>query len=109
MPRLKLFRRGEKGESDAERGAIYDVLHRHKEEIEEAFGSALVWDRRAGELNWRIGKRIELGGYRDEDRWAEIQDAMISEMMRLDGAPRPFFNVARALAPSAAPDTGTAA
>jgi hypothetical protein len=34
---------------------------------------------------------IEQGSYRDEERWAEIQDAMIDAMIRLENALRPHL------------------
>jgi hypothetical protein len=35
-----------------------------------------------------IGLTLPAGGYRDEDRWDQIPDAMIDNMVRLDHALR---------------------
>jgi hypothetical protein len=34
---------------------------------------------------------MEVGGYRDESRWADIQDAMVDGMVRLEQALRPYI------------------
>ena len=46
---------------------------------------------RTGE-SCRIGTRIEVGGYRDDEaKWPAIQDAMIDAMVRLETALRPHI------------------
>lgn len=93
---VQLYRRGDEAETDAERRRIFDALHEQRDEIERAFGTALRWQREAGKLNWWIAtSKIELGGWSDEDRWPEIQDATITEMIRLEGALRPFLEERR--------------
>ena len=61
---------------------IFDTLEEAKGEIEEAFGESLEWRRLEAKRACRIKKQLSLGGYRDEEKWHEIQDAMI----RLDKA-----------------------
>jgi hypothetical protein len=40
-----------------------------------------------------VGKRIEIGGCRDdEEKWPQIQDAMIDAMIRLERALRPHID-----------------
>ena len=74
-------------EADNQNNEIFDTLENAKEEIEEVFGESLEWQRLEGQRSCRIGERFSLGGYRDdEEEWAEIQDAMIDGMIRLEAA-----------------------
>lgn len=72
---------------------IFDTLENAKGEIEKAFGESLEWQRLAGQRACRIGKQFSLGGYRDdEEKWEEIQEAMIDGMIELEKAFRPHIN-----------------
>lgn len=79
-------------DSGTENEDIFNQLARSKEEIEAAFGGPLDWQRLEGARACRIKKEITLGGYRDEQLWPEIQDAMINAMIRLEKALRPHIN-----------------
>ena len=80
-------------DADDENEDILDRLERSKQEIEEAFGESLEWQRLEGKRACRISKRFSLGGYRDdEERWPEIQDTMIDGMIRLEAALRPHID-----------------
>lgn len=80
-------------DADDENEDILDRLKRSKQEIEEAFGESLEWQRLEGKRACRISKRFSLGGHGDdEERWPEIQDAMIDGMIRLEAALRPHIN-----------------
>ena len=80
-------------EADNENEEIFNTLQEAKEQIEEAFGEPLKWQRLEGKRACRISKRFSLGGYRaDEERWPEIQDAMIDGMIRLEAAFRPHID-----------------
>ena len=35
--------------------------------------------------------QLELGGYRDEDRWADVHEEMVDAMIRLEKALRPYI------------------
>ena len=66
---------------------IFDRLEQSKAEIEETFGEPLEWQRLESKRACRINKRFSLGGYRaDEERWPDIQDAMIDGMIQLEKA-----------------------
>jgi len=69
--------------------AIFDALFAEKESVEKAFGDQLGWERLNEKGACRIKKDIPLGGYRDQDQWPAIQDAMIDAMIRLDKALAP--------------------
>ena len=79
--------RGQGGEEENQ--AIFNRLQAHKQQIEEAFGEALSWEPLKGKRACRIAWRSEAGGYRDDDNWQEIQDAMIDAMVRLHRAIQP--------------------
>lgn len=80
-------------DTENENEEIFDTLETAKEEIEEAYGEPLEWQRLEGKRACRIGKRFSLGGYRDdEEEWSEIQDAMVDGMIRLEAALRPHID-----------------
>ena len=80
-------------EADNENEEIFNTLQKAKDQIEAAFGEPLKWQRLEGKRACRISKRFSLGGYRDdEERWPEIQDAMIDGMIRLEAALKPHIN-----------------
>lgn len=70
---------------------IFDVLITAKAQIENVFGEPLEWLQEEDKQRRSIQKRILLGGYRDGDRWAEVQDAMIDAMIRLEAALGPYI------------------
>jgi hypothetical protein len=69
--------------------AIFDALAASRKDIEERSGEPLVWQKLESRKASRISGMIERGGYREEERWPEIQDAMIDAMIRLEKALRP--------------------
>jgi hypothetical protein len=78
-------------DADAENKAIFDKLAQSKAEIEQAFGGPLEWERLENKRASRISHGIGVGGYYDEGKWPEIQDAMIDAMIRLEKALKPYI------------------
>ncbi len=76
-------------DSEEENKVIFDKLFESRDAIEEAFGGSLEWQRLEGKRACRIKKQITNGGYRDEAKWPEIQDAMIDAMIRFAKALKP--------------------
>ncbi len=73
---------------------IYDHISENKAKIEVDFGSELEWHRLDDKKACRIMKTLEIGGYReDKEKWNEIQNAMVAEMMRLEAALRPHIEL----------------
>jgi uncharacterized protein DUF4268 len=79
---LYIYRSG--GAEENER--IFDQLLAQQEAIESDFGETLEWQRNEGANPCRIFKPLDIGGWEDEDRLREMQDAMIDAMIRLDKA-----------------------
>lgn len=76
--------------------AIFDRLCADRGDAESTFGSPLEWDATEGRKRCSIGATLPSGGYReDEDRWPEIQRAMIDAMLRLERAFRPRIGALR--------------
>jgi hypothetical protein len=78
--------------SGEENQAIFDALREHEDEIEAAYGGKLSWEPLEGKRGCRIAERLNVGGYRDEEKWEEVQGAMIDSMIRLERALRPFIS-----------------
>lgn len=72
--------------------AIFNKLLENKEQIEEEFGGPLDWELLEGKRACRIIKRIDGGGWQDENTWADVQENMIDGMIRLEKALRPHLN-----------------
>lgn len=67
---------------------IFDILYKHKDEIEAEIGMALKWlIGKSGELCIEIA--LKIGGLDDEHKWSEIQDQIIDVMMGTDRAIQP--------------------
>ena len=68
---------------------IFAELEKSKVTVEDIFGEPLEWELSQGRGPSRIKKQIELGGYTDEAKWPEIQEAMVDAMVRLEKALKP--------------------
>lgn len=80
----------DRGETE-ENKRIFEQLIEHREAIESSFGESLEWQNLEGKRASRIRKVISIGGYRDEEKWTEIQEAMVDAMIRLEKALRPHI------------------
>ena len=73
----------------------FEQLEARRADIEREFGGSLDWERMEGRKKCAIGVTLPLGGYRDEDRWPQLHDAMIKNMVRLERAFRPRIQALR--------------
>ena len=74
---------------------IFDRLSVHKEEINSKFVGELDWQQRPELKSSQIVNYISIGGYLDEEKWSQIQDAMIDAMIRLEKALKPHIEELR--------------
>ncbi len=70
---------------------ILDSLYAKREAIEETFGDRLEWLRQDDHPASRIRYSLPGGGLRDQNRWPDIQEAMIDAMVRLEQALKPHL------------------
>lgn len=89
--RVELYIDRGKG-TDEETMGIFDELHAQREDIEAVFGRPLTWKRLDGKRACRISHTTEIGGYRDREKWPELQDAMVDTMIRFEAALRPHID-----------------
>jgi hypothetical protein len=75
--------------AEAENKAIFDQLFTEKAAIEHAFGDDLEWQRLDDKRACRICKVIDLGGWRDAEKWPQIHEAAAEAMSRLEKALKP--------------------
>ncbi|HEX3723785.1 MAG TPA: DUF4268 domain-containing protein, partial [Nitrolancea sp.] len=72
---------------------IFDQLYANKDKVESSLGQLLKWDNREGREICTIAMPVTSnGGYQDESRWPEVQEAMINAMIRFEEALRPFLS-----------------
>jgi hypothetical protein len=76
-------------DSDAENKKLFDTLLSDKKAIELDFGDTLDWQRLDNKRACRIKKVVVNTGFRDRDKWTEIQDKMIETMVRFEKAVKP--------------------
>jgi hypothetical protein len=70
---------------------IFIKLSAHEEEINSKFVGKLEWQPRPDLKSSQIVNYISIGGYLDEGKWTQIQDAMIDAMIGLQEAFRPYI------------------
>lgn len=70
---------------------LFDELYARREEIENAFGGPLVWERLDDRRASRVRHVIHSGGLKDSADWGPLQDAMVDAMDRLAKALKPYI------------------
>lgn len=79
--------------SDEENKHIFDTLLNDKAKIEVSFGGKLEWERLDNKRASRIKIEGTEGGYRSpKEKWVEIQNIMINNMVNLEKALKPFVD-----------------
>lgn len=74
---------------------IFIKLSTHEEEINSIFVGKLDWQLRPDLKSSQIVNYISIGGYLDEGKWTQIQDAMIDAMIHLERALRTHIDELR--------------
>ncbi len=77
--------------SEEENRERFEALLSRRAEIKEAFGEELGWDAGEGQRGCFVFHTVEVGGWRDEDRWPEMHEAMVDAMIRLERALKPHI------------------
>lgn len=78
-------------DSDEENKKIFDHFIKHKQSIESEFGSEILWERLENRRACRISKQIIIGGYKDDEKWDELQELMIDNMIKFSNAFKPYI------------------
>jgi hypothetical protein len=82
------------GYSPQGNNAYVDTLARHRSEIEGQFGGPLEWEASPDKKHAKVWATSKLGGYRDQDRWPEVQKSMLASFSRLRDACLPHLKEA---------------
>lgn len=72
-------------DSESENAFIFDELFQFKDEIENAFGGKLEWDRMEDRRACRIRVQIR-GNVTDQEQWSAMLDFMSDSMIQLEKA-----------------------
>jgi len=71
---------------------IFEKIMKNKETIEENFGEGLIWNNKPTVIRKTIRYKIESSGILQENLWNELQDEIITKLILLDKALRPFLD-----------------
>ena len=78
-------------EAKKENEHILEQLKENEGQIEEKFGEELNWEKLEEKRACRVSKKFDIGGYRDEEKWADIHEKAIDGMIRLEEALTPHI------------------
>jgi len=73
----------------AKNKAIYDSLFSRRDQVQEVFGDELKWERLDDKDACRVSKSLNVGSYKNRNRWPEIQKSMVDAMVRFEAALKP--------------------
>lgn len=79
-------------ESHEENQRIFEEIFEKKSEIQNTFGYELSWERMENKRAFRIAKYVKIGGYANEEKWADIIEELISNMVKLETALKTHIN-----------------
>ena len=82
--------------------ALFNYLHKRKEEIEESFGGELIWEAKETNRSRKVLALLESGGWADPETWPSAIETTVGRMIQLEQAIRPLIADAVREADSAA-------
>jgi hypothetical protein len=62
----------------------FNKLKANKGKIEKEFGQKLRWDELPNNRKCKISKKINIGGYKDTEKWDTVQEEMIKKINQLE-------------------------
>ena len=71
--------------------STFDSLLRNTREIEEKFGHSLIWDRLEAKRASVVRFSLPQYGLQSKDKWPELQNQLIEEMIHFEEAFRPYI------------------
>jgi hypothetical protein len=81
--------RGPKKKSETDH--IFNLIRMNKEDIEKQFGDQLIWDQVDNRQACYIRYYTSVGGLKDRDKWDQIQNTLIDNMIRLEKSLIPYI------------------
>jgi hypothetical protein len=72
--------------------SIFEEVFAQKEQIENAFGKPLQWQRLDKKQGCRVCYVFDVGGLLNREKWPEIQKRMIDGMVEFQKAIQPVIN-----------------
>lgn len=70
---------------------LFEALFAHRESIEGQFGGLMTWKKTEGQKGTLVGAVI-VGGYRSpREEWPEVQEKLVSAMIKLEQVLRPYL------------------
>ena len=81
------------GGRDAEEDNLrrFNELYSKRELIESNFSGNIEWEPLEGRRACRISSRINIGGWKDEEAWADISEALVDRMIDFHAAIKPYL------------------
>ena len=69
---------------------IYQSFASNKDKIEDVFGEDLIWEPLENRRACRVSYKITIGGWKDQDIWDNMFESMVSKMIKMEEAFKPF-------------------
>jgi hypothetical protein len=81
------------GGTDADQENIdrFNKLFANKEKIESSLEDEIVWEPLEGKRACRVSSVVDLGGWKDEEAWEDVIEALVDRMIRFNSAIKPFL------------------
>jgi hypothetical protein len=78
-------------DADQENLDRFNKLLANKEKIESSLEDEIVWEPLEGKGACRVSSVVDLGGWKDEEVWGDVIEALVDRMICFDSAIKPFL------------------